>query len=66
MTFGAPETAATGTSSECLALARARLAESSDMAERAVRFHLAEALVLELTELRKEIAALRQCVESRG
>jgi len=66
MTFGAPEAVKTGDSAECLELARARLAESSDIADRAVRFHVAEALVLELGALRREVAALRKFIESRG
>lgn len=65
MTFGSPEAAHSGDSKESLEMARTRLAESSEIAERAVRYHIAEAVVLELAALRREVAALRERLETR-
>lgn len=59
MTFAQAEDINTGESCDALDVARRRLAESGEMAERAVRFHLAEAVCLELAGIRKELATLR-------
>ena len=59
MTFAAPEPT-TGESNDALDMAKARLAEHGDMAERAVRFHLAEAICSELNGIREELSALRE------
>ena len=59
MTFAQAEDINTSDSREALGVARQRLAESGELAERAVRFHLAEAVCLELAAIRKELASLR-------
>ncbi len=59
MTFAEPEHAVTGDGSEALEAARVRLAESGELADRAIRYHLAEAVCAELAGIRRELATLR-------
>jgi|GEM_PF-4606717 len=58
MTFEAEQTTA-DSMNEALDLARARLAEHGETAERAIRYHLTEAVCIELSAIQRELAALR-------